>query len=64
MADFGSTKRDATLTEWQEQLISMLEINGYNPDFCDIAEDSVAHSAYERGVAVSDFFYDNYEDDE
>lgn len=64
MAGFDSTKRDSTWEEWQEQLISMLEINGYNPEFCDISEDSAANSAYNRGTAVDDFFYDNYEADE
>ncbi len=61
MAGFDSTKRNATYAEWEEQLISLLEINGYNPSFCDIGVGTTAEQAYHSGVAVDDFFYDNYE---
>lgn len=64
MAGFDSTKRDATWEEWREQLESMLEINGYNPAFCDIEEGSDAEDAYQRGVAVDTYFYDNFEAEE
>lgn len=64
MADFGSTKNDASWDEWQEQLITMLEINGYNPAFCDIGADSIAENAYHNGTAVDDHFYSEYEADE
>lgn len=64
MADFSSTNKDASWEEWQEQLISMLEINGYNPIFCDVDKDGEAYQAYANGIAVDDFFYANYEADE
>lgn len=64
MAGFDSTKNDATWPEWQEQLVTMLEINGYNPGFCDVGDGSTAEVAYHDGIAVDDFFYENYEADE
>lgn len=64
MADLSSTKKDATFDEWHEQLVTMLEMNGYNPVFCDIGPDSIAEMAYHDGSAVDDHFYDNYEADE
>lgn len=64
MADLSSTKKDATWEEWQEQLITMLEINGYNPSFCDTGRDEQAGQAYDEGQAVDDYFYDNYDADE
>ncbi len=41
-----------------------LEINGYNPGFCDIGDGSTAEVAYHDGIAVDDFFYEHYEADE
>lgn len=61
MASLDSTKKDATWHEWREQLETMLEINGYNPAFCDIEAGSLAEVAYHDGLAVDDFFYENYE---
>lgn len=64
MAGLDSTKKDATWEEWIEQLETMLEINGYNPTFCDLNVDGEAWISYHAGMAVDDFFYDNYEADE
>lgn len=64
MPGLDSTKKDATWEEWHEQLVTMLEINGYNPDFCEVGEDSDAMTAYEDGLAVDTYFYDNFEADE
>lgn len=60
MADFSSTKKDATKEEWVEQLECMVELNGYSPAF--IPEEW--EQAYEEGEEVSDFFYANYDPDE
>lgn len=64
MAGFDSTKKDATWEEWHEQLVTMLELNGYNPEFCDVHEGSGAEIAYQDGEAVDDFFYESFEADE
>lgn len=50
--------------EWREQLETMLEINGYNPDFCGLEDGGIAEIAYHEGMAVDDFFYENFEVDE
>lgn len=60
MAGFDSTNKDATQEEWKEQLDCMVELNGYNPDF--IPDSWV--DAYNGGVEVADFFYDNYDSEE
>lgn len=60
MADLSSTNRDASQEEWIEQLATLMEINGYNPEIeCMIA----AEEAFFNGETVSDYFYDNYEAD-
>lgn len=64
MAGLDSTKNDATWGEWREQLETMLEINGYNPAFCDIGDGSLAEVAYHDGIAVDDYFYEDFEADE
>lgn len=64
MASLDSTNKDATWSEWQEQLETMLEINGYNPAFCDIGDGSLAEVAYHDGIAVDDYFYENFDADE
>jgi len=64
MAGFDSNKNNSTWEEWHEQLVTMLELNGYNPAFCDVGEDSDAKIAYDGYQAVDDYFYDNFEADE
>lgn len=64
MAGLDSTKRDTTWQEWREQLETILEINGYNPDFCGLDDGGIAEIAYHEGMAVDDFFYENFEVDE
>lgn len=64
MADFSSHNKTATWGEWKEQLIIMLDINGYNPNFCDIGREGEAGIAYDSGYAVDDFFYEYYDADE
>ena len=60
MADFSSTKRNASKEDWFEQLQCIVELNGYNPNFIP---DEWEHG-YEEGKQVADWFYDNYEDEE
>lgn len=56
MADLTSTNKDATQEEWKEQLEFIVECHGYNPNFIP---DSWL-TAYEDGVEVVNFFYDEY----
>lgn len=57
MADFSSTKRNATFAEWCEQVELIIELNCvYN--HLDVAD---LRSGYEAGKQVADFFYDNFE---
>lgn len=64
MAGLSSTKKDCTLEEWLEQVDLILELNGYNPAFCDAGPDSYAAACYHQGQSVCDYFYDNFEVEE
>lgn len=58
MADFASTKKDASFDAWFEQLVALAEINGDHP-----GEKSDWESIYAAGKPVDSAYYDTFGDD-
>lgn len=58
MADFSSTKKDATFNEWYEQLLDYADLRGESADDEDAWWDD-----YEAGKAVADAWHDKWGDD-
>lgn len=57
MADFSSTKWNASLQDWGEALECMVELKGKSFDITEI-EIEAAYEAYKR---VDDFYYEEWE---
>lgn len=58
MADFSSTKYDSSFEDWFEQVVTLVEINGYNPRMID---EDFFRFKYEDGKMADDAFYSEYD---
>lgn len=58
MADFSSTKYDSSFEDWFEQVVTLVELNGYNPRMIDL---ELFRSKYEDGEMADDAFYSEYD---